>query len=564
MKMNQLACYEILLDVARSLTRAMDLEAVLNEILNRSKDVMSCDACSIFLPDPNTGELIIHSAIGDKAPLLNATRIPRGKGIAGAVFSEKEIINIKDARNDPRHYAQVDEKTGFETHAMLSIPLLNGKECLGVLQIINPSDKPAFDAADEKIAEVFGTLIVSALLRIYAQNQAIEKARAHQELELAREIQHSFLPSEHQIFETCEVRMAYFPARVVGGDFCLVLPLGKTRTLLCLGDVTGKGIPAALTMSRVTAKIQALSKKLALSVALQCNLGAWVTQLNEEIKNDLTSGRFIGVTFMLTDCKSSTVQVCAAGQYGPACSSKKEWTIPPYVKQMPLGVIPDFNYEAETHPLRPGQQWILYSDGITEARNSKDHEYTEKKFIEELPIGLTALSTLKEAVKGWKRFVGRAQQHDDASLLLLDWRGASPTPLLYTTCKPADLARGRAFVEEWCCYAGFDDIVAGHLVLACDEAVTNIFRYAYKGTPGPVKYTVEIESGELIIRIQDDGIPADMKKVKCRRLEDLRPGGLGTFVINKVFDSVEYEPREKGTMLKLKKKLPHPKKMKTR
>ncbi|MEM9445453.1 MAG: SpoIIE family protein phosphatase [Verrucomicrobiota bacterium] len=549
-------CYIQLLDVARSLTRALDLDGALNEILSRSQEIMDCEACSIFLPDLSTGELVIHSARGDKAPMLNATRIPKGKGIAGAVFHDKETINIKDPKNDPRHYGGVDKKTGFVTKAMLTTPLLNGDQALGVFQILNPANRDFFDDNDERILEVFGTLIVSALLRIQAQEREMENARAQQELELAKEIQQSFLPEQSQNYQSCQVHTRYFPAREVGGDFTLVIPLNEHQILMCLGDVTGKGIPAALTMSRVTAKIQALSKRLILSVSLQNHLGSWVTELNDELTGDLQSGRFIGATFMLSDSHTNSIQVCAAGQYGPIYFCHGKWHQPEVTNQVPLGILPSFEYSCQSFEIKPGQQWLLYSDGITEARNQAEEEYSEEAFIKSLPTKARPDETLDIAVDAWQNFTGNAGQHDDASILFLDWRGIPPPPLLYLSCKPSDLSRGREFIENWCSYLGFDDIASGHIVLACDEAVTNVYRYAYDGKPGPIKFTINSESDDLIIRLKDEGTPVDIEKIKGRELDDIRPGGLGTFLINEVFHEVNYEPQKKGTVLTLKKALP--------
>ncbi|MEM9399563.1 MAG: SpoIIE family protein phosphatase [Verrucomicrobiota bacterium] len=555
---DKLHCYEVLLDIARSLTKAMDFSEALNDILSRSQEVMHCEACSIFLPDLNTGELVIHSARGDKAPLLNATRIPKGMGIAGAVYTDKEIINIKDPQNDPRHYKAVDKKTGFVTRAMVTAPLLNAHRCLGVLQVLNPIERDFFDDEDENILEVFTTLIVGALLRIEAQKQQLEKARAAQEMQLAQEIQQSFLPDSSQSFQSCHIHTRYFPAAEVGGDFYLVVPLDDHRILMCLGDVTGKGIPAALTMARVTAKIQALSRRLSISTDLQGQLGRWVTELNQELTGDLQSGRFIGATFMVTDNESNTMQVCAAGQYGPVYYEKGKWHKTETSNQMPLGILPEFGYTEENFKLKAGQLWMLYSDGITEARNNQGEELTEEGFLETLPTTSCPEETLNQAVQTWKDFTGSASQHDDASVLFFDWRGISPPPLLMLSCDPKELSSGRSFIENWCHYLGFDDINTGHTVLAVDEAVTNVYRYAYDGEPGPLKFTVKVDDDDMTITLKDEGTPVDTSKIKGRKLEDIRPGGLGTFLINQVFYEVKYEAEDVGTLLTLKKKLQKP------
>jgi serine/threonine-protein kinase RsbW len=115
---------------------------------------------------------------------------------------------------------------------------------------------------------------------------------------------------------------------------------------------------------------------------------------------------------------------------------------------------------------------------------------------------------------------------------------------------------GREFVERWAAFAGFDDVTVGQIVMACDEAASNVFRHAYQAHPGPLTLHAEVDQDVLTIQISDRAKPVDVTKLKGRELSDLRPGGLGTFIMSKVFDEVKYAPMAIGTSLTLRKKLP--------
>lgn len=547
---SELKRYQALLELARSLGRVMEMNALLDEILRRSQEVIGIEACSILLPDRETGELIIHSARGDKAPMLFATRIPKGMGVAGLAYESGKTITIKDAQNDPRHYSKVDEKTGFVTRSLITVPLLNGGERLGVLQAMNPVERDFFDEKDEAICEAFSGLIVSALLRIEAQKREVEQVKVKQEMELANEIQLSFLPESVVMFESCRLWMQYTPARQIGGDFCFVHPSeDQKKYLIGLGDVTGKGVPAALTMARVTATIKAMSHRLG------NDFGAWVTDLNLQLISDLRAGRFIGLTFMLADEAAETLHVCAAGQYAPFHMDGNKWEKIEVPKQLPLGILPGFNYTSQKYPLKKGDCWMLFSDGITEARNSAGEEFTEQRFFKSLETGMPAEAMFEKAIETWKNFVGDAPQHDDASLLFLEWSGGSPPGELKQICDPSTMREGRNFIEAWAHFAGFDDVTVGQIVLACDEAATNIYRHAYKGKSGPIVFRAMIYEGVFVIQIEDEGEPINPEKIQSRKQEKLQPGGLGVVVISKVFDEVEYQPRTKGTLLTFKKRI---------
>lgn len=544
----EIRSYKILLETARCLGRAMDLSTLTDNILDRSKEVMRAEACGVFLPDAQTGDLILHSTEPRIAGLAQALRIPAGQGLAGVVFSTKQTLNVKDAQQDSRHYQAIGKKVGCLARALISVPLLDGDRCLGVLQAMNPRGRDYFDQQDEQIFEGFGGLIVNALLRLEAQHREIERAQTHQELLLAREIQESFLPTGIQELPFARVHLSCFPAELVGGDFYFVQPLADSRVLVGLGDVSGKGIPAALTMARATAIIKGMVNQLPVE------LGEWVTKLNRQLVQELKAGRFVAMTFLLADATSSTLQICAAGQFPPLRYDEDRWDHVSGPNQLPLGVSAAATYQTTTAPLKAGDFWMLFSDGIAEARNVAGEELTSGGFMNKLPVGLTAAKTMAAAIEAWRNFL--LSQHDDASFLLLDWRGLSPSSEFTTTCSPETLCQGRAFVESWAKYAGYDDVVVGQIVLACDEAVSNIFRYGYDRHPGPLRFQAGLRPDSFFVWIADEAQPVDIAKIKPRELSDVRPGGLGTFIMTQVFDQVRYESQNRGTVLKLEKSLP--------
>ncbi|HVM50595.1 MAG TPA: SpoIIE family protein phosphatase [Candidatus Acidoferrum sp.] len=542
--------YQALLDAARCFSRAMDSAALIDEILRRAKEVMHAGACSFLLPDARTGELILHSTDPWMVNLPQPLRVPPGAGIAGAVYQSKRPINLKDAQTDPRHYINVSNRVGILTRALLTIPLLDGAACLGVLQALNPQERESFNAEDEEIFEGFGGLIVNALVRLEAQRREIEQAAARQQLLLAKEIQDTFLPPTLSQFPFCEVYHRQLPAQMVGGDFGFVQPVGTSRLLLGLGDVCGKGIPAALTMARATAVIEALTHQL------QADLGEWVTKLNPLLTRELKAGRFISMVMLLADVDKRTLQICTAGQFPPLYFDGQKWKSCAVRNHLPLGISPTAKYVVAQVELRPGDSWLLFTDGFPETRNHQGEEYSLERFAASLPVGLTAAETLSAAYQAWDNYRDSTPQHDDASLLLLAWRGQPPAPELHTTCSPANLVGVRHFVEQWAHFAGFGDTVVGQIVMACDEASSNIFRHGYHEQPGPVRVRVETADKALIIQITDEAAPVNAEDIRGRELSDLRPGGLGTFVMTQVFDEVTYVPLGTGNSLTLRKALP--------
>ena len=126
---------------ARCFGRAMDLDTLIDHILDRTREVMRAEGCGLLLPDPQTAISCSIPPIAI-ARLPTPLRVPAGQGLAGVVFRTRQMLNIKDAQKDPRHYQALGQQVGFVAHAIISIPLLDGERCLGVLQAINPLERP--------------------------------------------------------------------------------------------------------------------------------------------------------------------------------------------------------------------------------------------------------------------------------------------------------------------------------------------------------------------------------------------------------------------------------------
>ena len=249
--------YRALLLAARNLFSLTSLDDLVENILKYSCTMMQAEACSMYLPDKATRELIIYSARG-KDDAINAFRIPWDKGIAGTVFQQRKFMRIDDAQNDPRLLRSADQKTGFVTRSMLCAPLVDKNDCFGVLQALNPVGRAIFTQLDEDIFEGLTNIVTGALVRFDRELKIDKEAKLEREMTLAMEIQKSYLPPEELSLPRSEMRVRYRPARTIGGDFYASIELPDGRLLAALGDVSGKGIPAALTTAQITTEMQAL------------------------------------------------------------------------------------------------------------------------------------------------------------------------------------------------------------------------------------------------------------------------------------------------------------------
>ncbi len=542
------------MQVARSLNGARDVEELLDQILERSRDVMRCEICSILLPEDQSDTLIIRST---QKGLKSGVRVPIGGSIAGYVFATRESLNIDDVQSDPRHFRPSASKTGVVTRTMLSVALADGERSLGVVQAINPIGRPVFGIEDQEILEIFASLISVTLIRIESHESAIREAELRREFQLAEEIQDSFLAREREDFGDMVIEAFYEPARNVGGDFYFCHELEDGSVLTGIGDVTGKGIPAALDMARGTTMIAAKA-----SLCPTMGLGEWVGRLNDQLCKVMTRGRFIAGTFVHVDRAARRVRAVTAGSCAPKFLRKGslEWENMPCPPNPPLGIAPGLRFSCTTFPAAVAPSWFVYSDGIPETRNWEGEYFEDVEFpkvLERMARKPTErmLGVLKDA---WCAFADHGTYQDDATALVAQATRHYPEPRMEFDCAPDTMAAARNFINHWALHAGFDDTTAGLIVLGCDEIFTNVYRHAYEGSPGHLVCEGQIETSgfNLLLRFHHQGSrgPDDASPPSCPSYEQV--GGRGRFVIHEVFESVHHGEGADGCIVELRKRLP--------
>jgi sigma-B regulation protein RsbU (phosphoserine phosphatase) len=518
--------YRALLLAARNLFSLTSLDDLVDHILKYSCTMMQAEACSMFLPDQATRELIIYSARG-KEDGINAFRIPWDKGIAGTVFQQRKFMRIDDALNDPRLLRVTTAKTDLVTRSMICAPLVDKDDCFGVLQALNPIGRNVFTRLDQDIFEGLTNIVTGALIRFDRETKINREAKLAQEMAMAMEIQKSYLPPEELSLPRAELRVRYRPARTIGGDFYSSISLSGDRLLAALGDVSGKGIPAALTTAQITTEMQAL-------IPFADNgLEPYVNALNDNLCKRLAAGRFAATTFLLYDPNRETMEVICAGQFEPWRWRNESWESVAVPHAMPLGIFPGQKYPATILPAFSGEKWALFSDGINEGRSVSGEEFGLDRLRDSLGKSGHAATSLKSAWSAWENFVDNEHQHDDACLAMILLK---PQSTLQITSAPNNCKFARNYIEGWALAAGYPDLVRGTIVLAADEAITNIMRH-------------------LHLRLRDFGPHVDVEALKGRALEDVKPGGLGLHLLKATFSTVEHTKLPDGNEWHLAKPL---------
>jgi sigma-B regulation protein RsbU (phosphoserine phosphatase) len=234
-----------------------------------------------------------------------------------------------------------------------------------------------------------------------------------QEMDKAREIQEGLLPKKIPQVRGLEVAGAWQPASGVGGDYYDVLKFSDTKIGICIGDVVGKGISAALLMANLQASFRAFASE-------EVSAGTLVGKLNDVVANNIAADKFVTFCYGTIDTTENRLTYASAGHWPPILFHKSGEGVSLREGGPPLGIFPNRNYEDTEVPLNSGDRLVLYTDGLTEAMDSGDQEFGERRLVELVGRNI-ALSAAELLAAIRKEVVGfcSGNFHDDFTLVVV-------------------------------------------------------------------------------------------------------------------------------------------------
>src|ERR1700712_4125620 len=252
-----------------------------------------------------------------------------------------------------------------ENGVKLAVPLVSQGELIGVLNLGPRRSEQEYSSDDRKLLDKLAAQAAPALrvgqLVLEQQAEAATRQRFEQELEVARLIQQNFLPKQLPQLPNWQLAAYYRPAREVGGDFYDVIPIADGRIGLVIGDVTDKGVPAALVMAATRSVLRASAQRL-------IEPGAVLERVNEHLCPDMPEKMFVTCLYGVLEPTTGHFRFANAGHdlpYVKTLTGSEELR----ARGMPLGLMSGMTYEEKETVLSPGETLLLHSDGIVEAHN---------------------------------------------------------------------------------------------------------------------------------------------------------------------------------------------------
>lgn len=416
----------VLFEISMMLHSTLRRRDQMEMIMDSAKQVLPVEAASVLLVDQQSGELFFEVAQGEKGEEVREIRLAPGEGISGHVARTGESVIVNNAASDPRWSNRVAERTGFETRNLLTVPIMKQGSVEGVLQVINKRRGRKFTQRDRQLLEQVAKPMAVALenARLYEQlEQSMEalqkttavKERLESELQIAGNIQLSFLPrtmpSAHEPYDVCALLKS---AKDVGGDFYNFFKLDDDRLFFTLGDVSDKGIPAALFMAVTLTLIKGKMNP-------GLTPGQLLRMVNEELCRD-NPVLFATIVCGIFDTKTGEVILSEGGHCTPYVV-RSDGSVEPVKlrKSLPLGAMEGIDYYDGRLVLSPGERIVVYTDGITEAENGALEQYSGERLQEFLKMtpGMSSAELIDALLMHVFMFADGAPQSDDIAVLSL-------------------------------------------------------------------------------------------------------------------------------------------------
>lgn len=407
--------YHLLLELSQKVSRTLDLEAMLDELIAALRPAIEFDAVGVFVlnravplrPDGNliAGMLQIgfdRQAAGD--PMLRS-----GQGIVGHVIHSGEIVLADDVRRDPRYVAGREA-----TRSELAVPIVSEAGVIGCLNV--ESDRvAAFSADDAQLLQFFASAAALSIERALLHRQVLEKQRIEVQLSVAREVQFGLLPGAPPALDGYDVAAVNLQTHAIGGDYYDYVPLAAARLGLVVADVSGKGIPAALIMASFRAALRTEMRR-------QADLRAVAERLNDAVLEFRDAARFVTAFCCVLETESGGLDYVNCGHNPPLLLRGSGARESLQLGGPALGLFERGQFETGTARLGPGDSLVLYTDGVVEPANDADVEFGVERLEAAVraAAGQPADVALSRVVGATRAFCGREGYEDDFTLVVLN------------------------------------------------------------------------------------------------------------------------------------------------
>jgi serine phosphatase RsbU (regulator of sigma subunit)/anti-sigma regulatory factor (Ser/Thr protein kinase) len=500
---------------------------------------------------PSAAEVPIGSAAAD-----DAVTSQTGASIAVDIPESDPLLAYLQSAPGPVDLARLDLDSAAaralrEAGVVLVVPLVSQGELIGTLNLGPRRSEQEYSNDDRRLlttlaAQAAPAIRVAQLVRDQA-NEAAEKERLAQELRVATLIQQQFLPRQLPQLPHWQIAAYYGPARAVGGDFYDFVEMPDGRIGIAVGDVTDKGVPAALVMARTHSILRAEASR-------SSSPGEILSRANDLLVPEMPARMFVTCLFAVLDPATGRIVLANAGHNLPFVRSGDEVT-EIRATGMPLGLMPGMRYDETESVIAPDSNVLLYSDGLIEAHDGSRDMFGFDRLRDALRIHDAGSELLDRLLETLNTFTGPDhEQEDDITLVTLRRAaGVADEPPAVVTMAAFSLPGAPGNERE-----AMDRVAAAvadlrlpparleRLKTAVSEAAMNAIEYGSRSDPDvPIWVAVDLTPTDVVVRITDHArsghVPSDAESPDLERklAGEQKPRGWGLFLIEHMVDAMD-------------------------
>ncbi len=423
----QVACnYEEKLGTIKDLeglmARLHDTDALLDEMIMIIRRLLRVNRISFLETNAAGTQLTITKGYGLPDNIIN-TQIPMGKEISGYVAANQKSYRIDDIEREGVFKKR--SKEAYFNKSLLSVPLVskrggNEKTVLGVINVNNKTNGLTFTLQDQQLLEAIAQLVVTALENVNYLQEEHEKNMLERQLTDAKDIQMSLMPkSFSELPDSLDVYGKSIPAKHIGGDFFDVLNLDDGRLLVVLGDVSGKGMPAAILMAITRMIIHNVAQDNTEPITM-------LEKINDKLCKELDSYHFVTLQLVAIDPVTGECEMSSAGHGPLMVKLDSHCQLIESKSGAPLGItgLPAI-YHKEPFTMKKNDTLIMFTDGLTEERSPDGEMFGNDRVMGIMDVKSDSSAqkiakSLINSVVSWRK---NAEAHDDLTVLALKFKG---------------------------------------------------------------------------------------------------------------------------------------------
>jgi sigma-B regulation protein RsbU (phosphoserine phosphatase) len=367
----QLERLRTIVEASKLINSSIEADSLFNSILTVAMNQLGVERGTLYFVDEFSQEIWSKVAEGLD---VREIRLPMGRGLAGTVAASGEPLILHDAYADARFDPSTDQATGFRTRSMLCVPIRNRtRRVVGVLQLIN-KQVGSFGELDLEFLDAMSDHMAIAMENATLHLAIVEKKRMEQELKLGREIQGRLLPKPPSDLRGLALDARSIPCFEVGGDYYDFLELPGGELGVAIGDVSGKGVSAALIMSSIQAALR-------VAAPIEPDLASLIARLNALLFRMAGGSKYVTFFFGRYNPATGELRYVNAGHNPPLLITDGQ-VVPIDSTGRPIGILAGAIYEERSVILERGSTLFLYTDGLNEANNAAEEEFGNSRLWE--------------------------------------------------------------------------------------------------------------------------------------------------------------------------------------